>query len=878
MKKIGNIVRIAGIVIVLSFVTPACKTVQKTQADNSEKKNSVVPGDKVRGFAVLPDSYQNEDTVIMRRNISNIILRLAEANYNIVFFFPGGSSDPLEIATEEAHKNRMKIYTVITFPVSSDAGRQQPLSVMKSMLRNEAHGLATKYDIDGLGIQISDHSQELIETMVAEAMLVKPYLVNFVVYSGEKEYQNAVSYMNNGIVDLVIAISDIRIPQPFPYIDIVKVPVNLKVIKPEQAACLDLSALFPGNKGGQIIELDMGKKSVITDSEGFIGFISPKADTIELRTQSDTLCLSTRNWYTPYKYSVQPDGTVKRKSPWIEFRRMPKDYTDVPEFDLLCKSDYPASVSINGDSVKQYRTGIFFKKVTLKEGENRIRASVYTKDSLSTFYEREFVYENIDRKRQAFPLWMDQKTVEPAGNMELLSDEIVRVSFNGSLGQEAFVLVTPGRTRVKCSREDHDDYSLYRADLYLDKLAAGKSYRIVPELVPAYGTKEHKVEMPYTLTVRPVRDFPLIRVKNEYSRLTYNLGSPRLGGPIRSELGPGVILKTNGMIGEYYRISLSRIECGYIHHDDVEVMPEGTVQPSYIITSMSCSPSDDADILSIPYPEPVPYEVIPEPDQKRIVITLFGVQTASTWITHMNNRKIIDRITWQQTTPETYQIFVNLKTACIWGYDLHPDGKRLVLSVKYPPSYDLASEKPLSGLTIAIEAGHGGSGVGASGLSGLPEKEINLDLSFRLGEICRSMGAEVIQVRESDIDISLPDKRDIAVRSGADMLISIHANAGGRGYLSVAGTSTYWHNPFWAPLAEAIYDRLLELDLKEFGVIGSFNYTVTRVSQMPSVLVEQAFMSHAGDEEKLADPQFRQLMAQKIYKGIIDYLKSMSEN
>jgi N-acetylmuramoyl-L-alanine amidase len=45
---------------------------------------------------------------------------------------------------------------------------------------------------------------------------------------------------------------------------------------------------------------------------------------------------------------------------------------------------------------------------------------------------------------------------------------------------------------------------------------------------------------------------------------------------------------------------------------------------------------------------------------------------------------------------------------------------------------------------------------------------------------------------------------------------------------------------------------------------------------MPAVLVEQAFMSHAEDEEKLADPLFRQEMAQKIYEGIVDYLKYMN--
>ncbi|MCK7536469.1 MAG: hypothetical protein MZV63_38575 [Marinilabiliales bacterium] len=63
-----------------------------------------------------------------------------------------------------------------------------------------------------------------------------------------------------------------------------------------------------------------------------------------------------------------------------------------------------------------------------------------------------------------------------------------------------------------------------------------------------------------TVTVRQPEDFPLVKVKNENSRLVYNLGAPRLGGPIRSELGPGVVLKASGKIGRNYRIRLSSTE------------------------------------------------------------------------------------------------------------------------------------------------------------------------------------------------------------------------------------------------------------------------------------------------------------------------------
>lgn len=568
--------------------------------------------------------------------------------------------------------------------------------------------------------------------------------------------------------------------------------------------------------------------------------------------------------------------SIEDNSAWVRFLRLPDQVTNLSQFDVLCKSEYPAAVSINGQSVKQYRTGIFFATVPFTEGVNKITAEAVYPDGRTAVCEHVILYEKRDMTRQPYPLWIERRSFEPAADMELLPDEVVKVSFRGSKGQEGWIDIRPGKRAIKCLREDFDDYSIYRAEVPLRGLKTGAAHFLTARLVPAAGApvkETYKPDYARTVTVKNAEDFPLVKVKNDYSRLVYNLGAPRLGGPIRQELGPGVVLKTSGKIGSNYRIRLSNTETAFISEDDVEVLGGNRAQPVYIVTSMTCRPSAGADIVTIPYLEPVPYEVYPDPDQKRLVITMFGVESASTWVTHLKGCRIIERLTWEQSTPETFRVYVNLNTENIWGYDIRPAGRSLVLSVRYPPVYDATAEKPLAGLKIAIEAGHGGSNTGAVGLSGLLEKDINLDLSLRLGELCAAMGAEVVQVRDSDRDMALLDKRDIAIKSGAHMLISIHANAGGRGYLSVAGTSTYWHNPFWAPLAHTIYDRLLETGLPEFGVVGSFNYTVTRVSQMPAILVEQAFMSHAEDEEKLADPEFRQLEAEKILQGIVDYLR-----
>ncbi len=650
---------------------------------------------------------------------------------------------------------------------------------------------------------------------------------------------------------------------------------------------LDLKELWPADYSNRSVIINEGALTVTTDSDGMIIFEMPDRDTLTLSAlpcpDQESPCivvLPVSGWMVPYRYTVMPDGTVARRSPWVEFRRLPGPVTHEQQADILCRSDYPATVSINGMEVKQYKTGIFFATVRFDEGLNTIRAEAVMPDGTRAVSEQEVIYEKRELIREPFPLWLDRTSAEPATDMELLPGEVVSVSFIGSKGQEAWVMVTPGGETIRCLRDDHNDYSLYRAELPLRGLTAGVEHTLGIRMEPAVGTPDAaplRDELPGRVTVRYRDEYPLLRVMNNHSRLVYNLGAPRLGGPIRSELGPGVILKSSGRIGDNWRVRLSNTESGFISADDVVVAGGSRKQPGYTVTSMSCGPAAGGDVVTIPYLEQVPWEVYPDPAARRLVVTIFGAESAATWVTHRTGCNVIDKLTWEQTTPETFKVYINLKSEKIWGYEVRPTGRSLVISLKGAPGYDPAGKSPLAGLKIAIEAGHGGSGLGAVGLSGLLEKDINLDLSFRLGELCSGLGAEVVQVREADVDMLLLEKRKKAIESGADILLSIHANAGGRGYLAVDGTSTYWHNPFWEPLAQRVYDRLLETGLNEFGVVGSFNYTVTRTTQMPAILVEQAFLSHAGDEEKLADPQFRQLMAEKIVAGLIDYLHYMKE-
>lgn len=652
-------------------------------------------------------------------------------------------------------------------------------------------------------------------------------------------------------------------------------PIEIR-LPARQSVELQLPAEIRGE-----IQVEPGSKSLVTDPEGWIRFVvTALPDTLLIKGSGQTLLVPTERWKPPFTYVLQSDGTAARRWPWVELRSSAPDTVYQPALNVLFKSLYPARASINGDSVKMYQTGIFFKEVALQEGRNTVVAEAKAPDGSKAVYQREVYFIKKDRDRQPFPLWVDTASVEPAGDQILTPRDRVRIRFNGSKGQQASVVVRPGNQRFPCSEKDMRDYSRYEVDLPLADFKPGKTHRLSVVLEPVGGgasVKPLKINLPTTITVRGEHNFPLVRVIKPKSILSYNLGPVRLGGPIIAEYDPGVVLQTDGQAGDYYRIRLNQIETGFIHRDNVEVLPRQAVKPGYYIGFVRAAAAEGRDVIALPYPEPVPYAIYPEPELKRIRIALYGVKTSSTWMIHKEGLKVVDNLEWRQTTPDTYELIIYLQTAKIWGYELTQNGGNLEFQLKHPPAVRMENGR-MKGLVVSIEAGHGGSNLGAEGLSGLLEKDVNLAVALELENICRENGVEVVQIRSRDEYMLLSEKRGRVEASKAHVHVSIHANSGGGGnYLGVSGVSTYYHNPFWAGFAEEMYTHLRELPLKDYGVVGSFNYTVTRIASRPSILVEQAFLSQAEDEEKLASPAFRRQMAEKIFQGIVGYVEQMLE-
>ncbi|PGK34673.1 N-acetylmuramoyl-L-alanine amidase [Bacillus anthracis] len=193
---------------------------------------------------------------------------------------------------------------------------------------------------------------------------------------------------------------------------------------------------------------------------------------------------------------------------------------------------------------------------------------------------------------------------------------------------------------------------------------------------------------------------------------------------------------------------------------------------------------------------------------------------------------------------------------------------------------------PLVEQVIIIDPGHGGTDPGKA-TQGLHESDIVLDTSKRLQSLLeKNTPFRVMLTRETDIRLGekqgedLKNRVDFAKEHNGDIFVSIHANASQNhdGY----GTETYYYKGSEKKelterekdsymLANKIQKRLVKaLDTRDRGVKPE-DFYVLRENEMPAVLTELAFLDNSTDYEKLASESGRQIAAEAIYAGILDY-------
>lgn len=175
----------------------------------------------------------------------------------------------------------------------------------------------------------------------------------------------------------------------------------------------------------------------------------------------------------------------------------------------------------------------------------------------------------------------------------------------------------------------------------------------------------------------------------------------------------------------------------------------------------------------------------------------------------------------------------------------------------------------MKGLTIVVDAGHGGHDTGAPGQKSL-EKNHALDIAKRLKTYLQGMGAKVLMTRDDDTFISLEGRVAFANSHKADIFFSVHLNS----YTSSsAGSETYYYTPQSKNLAYEVQKTLDAASGLPNRGVKSARFYVIRHTTMPSVLTESCFISNPQEEALVMQPSYRDKLARGMAQGIANYVK-----
>ena len=361
------------------------------------------------------------------------------------------------------------------------------------------------------------------------------------------------------------------------------------------------------------------------------------------------------------------------------------------------------------------------------------------------------------------------------------------------------------------------------------------------------------------------------RTTGKLPALSYGMGEDRLGGAKMGYIDTNVLLKIVDSVKDMYTVQLSKFHIALIEKSYVKPDSSSPIKKPYHLTGSFISKGDSLfDYVNIYMDEKLPYKSWMEINPSKIMVDIYGVQSNTNWITQLSSLKEVKNVYYNQVEDDIVRVTIELKHAQHWGYSISYKEKLLSVRIKRQPV-----KLDIRKMVIAIDAGHGGSNSGTSGIKlKASEKEQTLLFAKALEKSLKKIGVKnIIMTRQSDTSFDNKDRILWLQQQNPDFEISLHLNSSSKE--TIKGVSTYYKHIGFRPLTTSILKRMLELKLDEFGNIGHFNFALNAPTDFPNCLVEIAFLSNEEDEKRIVKPSFHNQVAGKIQLGIIDWLNFM---
>ncbi len=562
-----------------------------------------------------------------------------------------------------------------------------------------------------------------------------------------------------------------------------------------------------------------------------------------------------------------------------------------------------AELSVNGETVTVYPSGGWIAWLPLPSD------SIAEFDIVATSGEesaRILLVAPIAAGRRSYDgsVWIDSTSFSPRGDRWIRNGEGVRLALRATPGADVRAHTSSGEVlhflpdtspseqpwgRLAFSTsvpEEHDAVAV------TDRYVAWWTGRLGPDpdivMAPDFphepsdstwlaveaviGADTARARWPLRLGLVDV-DHPLLIVVNDDQAgtgLTDGVlaGRPSPWGTYHWFLPNGTLARVSGRWDNQIRLQLSETSSAWVDDSGVYPLPPGTPPPGGIARSLRLVPGEESVVLRIPLPARIPFRA--DEDDTSVHLTLYGVAADMDWIQYGGTDPLVELISFTQAREDETVISVALSTG-VWGYRTRWSGNDLMVEIRRPPAID--PQRPLAGRKIAVDAGHPPGG--AVGPTGTSESVITLEIARKVKGLLERHGAEVTLVRDADAPMGLYERIDVAETVGAELLVSIHANAlpdSVNPFIN-NGTSAYYFYPRSAGLARELNRSLVrQLGFRDLG-FGRGNLALVRTTWMPAALAEGLFLMLPDQEAVLVSEEGQLRYARGVLEGIATFLR-----
>ena len=343
------------------------------------------------------------------------------------------------------------------------------------------------------------------------------------------------------------------------------------------------------------------------------------------------------------------------------------------------------------------------------------------------------------------------------------------------------------------------------------------------------------------------------------------------GGPYHYTWPNGTALELTGERNGAYRVRLTDDRSAWTPAGETRLAPAGTPPPTSRVETVRFNPQPDHIDVHVALTRRLPHQV--EESDRRISLLVFGAVSRINFLQHGRLDPYVERGEWSQPADRLFRLDIHL-AAEPWGYETFwSEAGDLVLRIRRPPAID--RDRPLRGLVVGIDPGHGGSDRATMGPTGSTEADANLGIALALRDALLEAGARPVLSRDADTTLSLAERTLLARQRNVDVWISVHNNAfpDGVNPWENNGTSVYYNHPRAAAMARAVQRELIEeFGLRDLGV-GRADFHQARFTWAPAILTENMFMMIPRQEAALQRPEVWSRIANAHIRGLERWLR-----